>query len=80
MNRTKVFKIKICPTCGGKKIKKVRRDLIGRFAERSYTVPSFESYECRDCGEKVYDRDAMYKIESVSAAFHKPRTRKVAVG
>jgi YgiT-type zinc finger domain-containing protein len=80
MNRIKVFRIKICPTCGSEKIKKVRRDLIGRFAERSYTVPSLEFYECPDCGEKVYDRDAMQKIESVSPAFHKPRNRKVAVG
>jgi len=80
MNRNRVFKIKICPTCGSEKIKKVRRNLRGRFAERSYIVPSLEFYECPDCGEKVYDRDAMHKIEAASPAFNRPRTRKVAVG
>jgi len=74
------LKIKICPTCGGEKIKKVRRNLMGRFAGRSYAVPSLEFYECPDCGEKVYDREAMRKIEAASPAFNRERTRKVAVG
>ena len=76
----KSLKINICPTCGSEKIKKVRRNLMGRFAGRSYAVPSLEFYECPDCGEKVYDREAMRKIEATSPAFKKPRARKVAVG
>ena len=78
MNRS--LRINVCPTCGNKEIKKVRRNLTGRFAGRSYTVPSVEYYECPDCGEKVYDREAMRKIEATSRAFNRPRTRKVAVG
>jgi YgiT-type zinc finger domain-containing protein len=77
MNMT--LKIKICPTCGGEKIKKVRRNLMGTFGGRSYAVPSLEFYECPDCGEKVYDREAMRKIEAASPAFRRG-TRKVAVG
>ena len=78
MNRS--LKINICPTCGSEKIKKVRRNLMGRFSGRSYAVPSLEFYECPDCGEKVYDRGAMQKIESASPAFNKVRTRRIAVG
>jgi len=76
----KSLKIRICPTCGSEKIKKVRRNLMGRFSGRSYAVPSLEFYECPDCGEKVYDREAMRKIEAKSPAFNRSRTRKVAVG
>jgi YgiT-type zinc finger domain-containing protein len=76
----KSLKIGICPTCGSEKIKKVRRNLMGRFSERSYAVPSLEFYECPDCGEKVYDREAMRRIEATSPAFNRSRTRKVAVG
>jgi hypothetical protein len=57
------LKIMICPTCGSEKIKKVRRNLMG----------------ISDCGEKVYDREAMRKIEAASPAF-RTGTRKVAVG
>jgi YgiT-type zinc finger domain-containing protein len=76
----KSLRISLCPVCGSEKIKKVRRDLIGRIAGRSYAVPSLEFYECPDCGEKIYDRDAMRKIEARSPAFKRPRSRKVAVG
>ena len=76
----KSLRIATCPTCGSENIKKVRRNLTGRFGGRSYTVPSVEFYECPNCGEKVYDREAMRKIEAISPAFNKPRTRKVAVG
>jgi len=72
------LKIKICPTCSGENIKKVRRNLMSRFAGRSYPVPSLEFYECPDCGEKVYDREAMRKIEATSLAFNRARTRKVS--
>lgn len=74
------LKIKMCPTCGGENIKKVRRNLIGRVAGRSYGVPSLEFHECPDCGEKVYDREAMRKIEALSPAFNRSRTRKVGLG
>ena len=70
--------IKICPTCGSKKIKKVRRDFQAGFAGQSYSVPSLEFYECPDCGERIYDRGAMRKIEEASPAFRKTRTRKAA--
>jgi len=41
-----------------------------------YTVEELEFYECPDCGEKVYDRDAMRTIEANSPAFAKTGTPK----
>ncbi len=68
------LKITICPTCKSKRIHKVRRNLKRTYRGRSYVVPAIEFYECPDCGEHVYDRDAMRKIEAHSPAYVKPRT------
>jgi YgiT-type zinc finger domain-containing protein len=78
MNKT--FKIQTCPTCGSRKIKKIRRNHTGKFSGQSYSVSSLERYECPECGEKIYDREAMRQIERVSPAFSKVRNRKIAFG
>jgi hypothetical protein len=33
--------------------------------------PEMEFYNCPDCGERIYDREAMLKIEFYSPAYHK---------
>ncbi len=63
------MRINVCPTCGSDKIKKVQRAWKGDFHGKTYQVPSLEFYECPECGEKIYDRMAMRKIESHSPAF-----------
>jgi YgiT-type zinc finger domain-containing protein len=68
--------ITICPSCGGKNIKKVRRNLQGKYQGQTYTVPSLEFYECPDCHEKIYDQQAMRKIEDHSPAYAKSRKSK----
>ncbi len=68
------LQITICPSCGSTEIRKVRRDWSGQFGGRPYTVPSLEFYECPACGEKVYDRDAMRRIEDQSPAFARAHT------
>ena len=54
-----VIKISRCPTCGSKNINRVRRDVTMELRGEEYTVPALEFEECPDCGEKVYDREAM---------------------
>ena len=66
-----MFEITVCPVCGGK-IKMVRQDWIGEYQAQKYVVPDLEYYECEDCGERIYDREAMRKIEAYSPAFEKP--------
>ena len=63
------MKISTCPSCGSNKIKKVRRDFAGKFQGETYTVTALDFHECPACGEKVFDREAMRKIESHSPAF-----------
>lgn len=70
-----MIKITICPSCGGKKIKRVRRNWTDQYKGQTYTVPNLEYYECPECGEKVYDRQAMRKIEANSPAFEKSRAK-----
>jgi YgiT-type zinc finger domain-containing protein len=63
------FKIKTCPSCGSDNIKLVTKDVVRNYKGRTYTVPNVEFYECYNCGEKVYDRVAIQKIEAVSPAY-----------
>ena len=71
-----MIKITTCPSCSSKKIKKVRRNWTGQLAGKSYTVPNLEYYECPDCGERVYDPEAMRRIQEYSPAFGKTHTKK----
>ena len=66
-----MFPINHCPSCGCDKIKPVRRDWADQYHGASYSVPDLEFHEYLDCGEKIYDREARRRIESVSPAFEK---------
>jgi len=65
------FQIKTCPTCGSDKIRRVVRDITRKYKGQSYTVPKVGFYHCPNCGEKVYDHEAMLKIEAGSPAYPK---------
>lgn len=65
------LQIKLCPNCGSEKIKLVVRDVTRKYKNQSYTVPAVAYYECLNCGEKVYDREAMLKIQAYSPAYQK---------
>ena len=61
-----------CPSCGSAKIKKVRRKWSGEYKGQRYSITNLEFHECPDCGERVYDPEAMRAIEANSPAFAKP--------
>ena len=64
-----IIHLKTCPVCGSEEIKRVVQDVTRNYAGQTYTVTNLSFYECPDCGEKVYDRDAMRKIEVHSPAY-----------
>ena len=64
-------KITECPTCGGGKIRRAKRNLRRSYRGQTYVVPNLHFLECPDCGERVYDREAMRKIEAYSPAYAK---------
>lgn len=63
--------ITTCPTCGSDKIQLVIKDVTRKYKDQTYTVPAVEFYECSNCGEKVYDRVAIQKIEGYSPAYRR---------
>jgi len=71
-----MLKITICPSCGSGKIEKVRRNWTGSFRGKKYRVPNLQYYECPDCAERVYDRDAMREIEAHSPAFERMHPKR----
>jgi YgiT-type zinc finger domain-containing protein len=71
------MEISVCPTCGSKKMKKVRGPLTRKFEGEAYTVPDITYHECPDCGEHLYEPDAMDKLQAASPAFRK-RLKKAA--
>jgi hypothetical protein len=48
------------------------------FQGQTHTVPNLEFHECLDCGERIYDREAMRKIEAYCPAFAKARRKNQA--
>lgn len=62
-----------CPNCGSDQIKKVCSDWTGVFHGQSYVVPELAFYECPVCGERVFDRAAMRRIQACSPAYKQGR-------
>jgi YgiT-type zinc finger domain-containing protein len=62
-----------CPICGSAKIRRVRKTVTRTHAGQTYLVPDLAFWECPTCGERVYDRDALRRIESHSPAYQKAR-------
>ena len=60
-----------CPTCGSDQIKKVCRDWTGTYQGQAYVVPELTFYECPVCGERIFDREALGRIQASSPAFVK---------
>jgi YgiT-type zinc finger domain-containing protein len=54
--------IRVCPTCGSNAIRRVRRNWKSASGVGA-VVPNLEYYECGKCGERVYNREAMRRIE-----------------
>jgi YgiT-type zinc finger domain-containing protein len=67
------MKVKTCPTCGSKRIERQTGDLNLTINGKTKTVRLVEMEICPKCGEKLFDHEAMRKIE---AAFL-PRPRKI---
>ena len=73
------LKLSVCPNCGNKNLRKVRKAVTGTRQGKRYSAPAVEFYECPDCGERVYDPAAIRQIEQHSQARVGHRsTRRIA--
>jgi len=69
------LKITRCPMCGSKRIRRVCRDVKGSYRGKPYTAHDVEFEECPDCSERLYDMEAMEKLESARSAPLRRRKR-----
>jgi ribosomal protein L37E len=75
----RAFHVSACPTCGSTRTRMVRGNWSGAFKQKHYVVNDLRYFHCPRCGEKVYDPEAMRRIQAVSPAFSKTRgVRKTA--
>jgi YgiT-type zinc finger domain-containing protein len=76
---SEVFTVSDCPTCGSRRIERVRGTWSGRYKGKPYEVARLEYYSCPDCGEKVYPAQAMRRIQEASPGYSRraarPQTR-----
>ena len=72
------LKITRCPTCDSARIRRVRKSLRRTWRGTAYVVPNLEFEECPDCGERLFDHEAMRKIEAHSPAYAKRRAAEKA--
>ena len=76
-----ILNITHCPTCGSDQIKKVCRDWTGVAKGQPYVVPALTFSECPVCGERVFEREALLRIQASSPAFaQRPRQLSKAHG
>ena len=62
-----------CPTCDSARIRRVRKSLRRTCKSQAYVVPNLEFEKCPDCSERLFDHEAMRKIEAHSPAYAKRR-------
>ena len=65
------FHISACPACGSTTIRAVQKDWSERYAGKRYVVRNLRYVDCTQCGEKLYDPNAMRRIQASSPAFAK---------
>jgi YgiT-type zinc finger domain-containing protein len=52
-----------CPTCGKLGMKRVLRTIQTSLGRRRISVPGIEVEECTNCGERLYDLNALRLIK-----------------
>jgi YgiT-type zinc finger domain-containing protein len=74
----KELNITECPTCGSNKIKKVKENWSSESEGKKYSIPLLEYYKCPNCGEKVYGKEAMRRIQENSPGIKNKMRKKAA--
>lgn len=81
--KAKEMKLGTCPICGGKTVKKYV-DLTESIKSKFVVIKKVEAEVCSQCGERLYSKDEMQKIDAflqkVKKGTIKPKSkRKVEV-
>ena len=57
-------KIKTCPSCEEKALKIVISDISRLYNGKTIIIPDVQYEKCSNCGEELYDGEAIDKIDS----------------
>ena len=70
--------IKTCPTCGSKRIRRVKRDLTSRRGGETYVARGIVVEECPDCGERLFSPESLDAIAAQQPRHRRTPRRKSA--
>lgn len=70
------MKITECPTCGSRRIARVKRPFEFRFKGKPIAIPDLEREVCPDCGEELFGPEANRRIEQEIAAAKDGKRKK----
>ena len=67
--------IKTCPTCGSRRIRRVKRDIQSKRGGEKYVALGIEIEECPVCGERLFSPQSLEEIAAQRPPVQK-RSRK----
>ncbi|MGD1277314.1 MAG: YgiT-type zinc finger protein [Tepidisphaeraceae bacterium] len=71
--------IRTCPTCGSRRIRRVKRDIQSKRNGETFVAKGIEIEECPNCGERLFSPEALEAIAAQRTRLQKrPRARKSA--
>jgi YgiT-type zinc finger domain-containing protein len=73
--------IRTCPTCGSKRIRRVKRDIESSRGGKAFLAHGIEVSECPDCGERLFSIEAIDEINAKrqrAQRGERPRTLRVS--
>ena len=72
------LRIKTCPMCGSKRIRRLKRDIESTRRGQTLVAHNIEVEECPDCGERLFSPEAIESIESQRLQSKRTARRKSA--
>lgn len=70
--------MKTCPTCGTRRLRRVKRDIKSHRGGQPYVARGIEVEECANCGERLFSPEALEAIAEQQPQSKRARARKSA--
>ncbi len=67
--------IKACPTCGSRRIRRIKRDIQSKRGGQPFIARNIDIEECPVCGERLFSPEA---LDQIAAQQPRKRPRKSA--
>jgi YgiT-type zinc finger domain-containing protein len=74
-SNTKPLIVRVCPICGSKRIRQVKRDITSRRGGRSFVARDVTIEECPNCGERLFSPESLAQIAASQPRIQKRRRK-----